>query len=52
LLAADCQIRRQIAGSDDPAGANCDVLNLGKKRGMPRRVHEDNELTDEVHELV
>ncbi|MDH7486283.1 MAG: SUMF1/EgtB/PvdO family nonheme iron enzyme [Anaerolineae bacterium] len=28
LLAADCQIRRRTAGSGDPAGADCDVLNL------------------------
>jgi len=25
---------------------------LGKKRGVPRRVHEDEELTDEVEKLV
>jgi hypothetical protein len=28
LLAADCQIRRQPAGSGDPARANCDVLSI------------------------
>jgi hypothetical protein len=28
LLAADCQIRRQTAGSGDPAGANSEVLNV------------------------
>ena len=31
LLAVDCQIRRQVAGSGDPAGANYDALSLQYK---------------------